>query len=254
MKTCPECNATYEITANFCGYCKTSLVILPSGMLAISNQASIDGYYISPRKLVLMTLISSGLYLYYWFYITWKQYKKQSGATIYPLWHSLSLVVPILNLFKFHSHVKTYKELTSGTFNPKPIRLGIILFAFIIYKHLLDAWLMIMLILNPSESSLSSTTMIVNSGVEVIALIVLTVALNLIQQHLNNYWDNIFRLPTSKQEIAQIKIGLAETILTVLGLLEWLHMLFMCFNQEYRFLVLESQANLFGSLEANTAD
>lgn len=53
---------------------------------------------ISMRRILFMTIASYGLYLVYWFYVTWKQYKDNTGERAYPVWHALTLLIPIYNL------------------------------------------------------------------------------------------------------------------------------------------------------------
>jgi hypothetical protein len=46
---------------------------------------------ISPARVVLVSALSYGLYLVYWFYLTWKHYRDHTGREAYPVWHALSL-------------------------------------------------------------------------------------------------------------------------------------------------------------------
>ena len=75
--------------------------------------------YLPPTRILLMAVLSYGLYLFYWFYLTWKQYRDHTGREAFPVWHALTLVVPIYGLFRTHAHVRSFKELmvNSGYFN-----------------------------------------------------------------------------------------------------------------------------------------
>ena len=53
---------------------------------------------ISVRRVVLLSALSGGLYLYYWFFITWKHYRDHTGAEAYPAWHALSTIGACLRL------------------------------------------------------------------------------------------------------------------------------------------------------------
>ena len=37
-------------------------------------------YHISLKRVLFMTVLSVGLYLFYWFYITWKRYRDHTQA------------------------------------------------------------------------------------------------------------------------------------------------------------------------------
>jgi len=68
-------------------------------------------YELSPQRILFMTIASYGLYLFYWYYVTWyyvtwKQYRDSTGANAYPVWHALTLLVPIYGLFRTHAHMR----------------------------------------------------------------------------------------------------------------------------------------------------
>ena len=58
-----------------------------------------------------MSILSGGLYLLYWSYLTWKQYRDHARREAFPVWHALTLLVPIYGIFRMHAHVRTYKEI-----------------------------------------------------------------------------------------------------------------------------------------------
>ena len=61
-----------------------------------------------------MTALSFGLYIAYWFYLTWKQLQPQTRKEHYPVWHALTLFVPIYSLFRLHRHMTVIRELSLG--------------------------------------------------------------------------------------------------------------------------------------------
>ena len=78
---------------------------------------------VSGNRVVLASVLSGGLYLLYWFYITWKQLSRETENTHYPVWHALTLLVPIYGLFRMHAHVRLINELAfrhriAETFGP----------------------------------------------------------------------------------------------------------------------------------------
>ena len=67
-------------------------------------------------------MLSVSLYFFCWFYITWKQLATEIGGDHHPVWHALSLFVPIYNLFRIHKHMSVIKNLSIATsFSPGAI-------------------------------------------------------------------------------------------------------------------------------------
>ena len=80
-------------------------------------------YYIPPTRVVLLTLLSAGLYIFYWMYVTWRHYREHTGDIAYPIFHALTLLVPVYNFFRLHAHIRVYQELMEArgvptTLNP----------------------------------------------------------------------------------------------------------------------------------------
>ena len=67
----------------------------PPATYAAEPRADALPYYISPNRIVLMTFLTAGLYIFYWMYLTWRHYRDHTGETAYPVWHALALAVPI---------------------------------------------------------------------------------------------------------------------------------------------------------------
>ena len=106
-RNCPRCGTQAEQDALFCPSCGTPMT--DSG----PAPAAPARYFISPGRLVLMSLLSFGLYTFYWLYKTWKHYKEHTGEKAYPIWHGLTLAVPIYGSFRAHAHFRTFGEIAS---------------------------------------------------------------------------------------------------------------------------------------------
>ena len=74
------------------------------------GRTQVPALRLSVGRVALLTVMSSGLYLFYWFYLTWKQLQTESSETHYPVWHALTLMVPIYGLFRMHRHVSLINE------------------------------------------------------------------------------------------------------------------------------------------------
>ena len=117
MPFCPNSGTESEATQQFCRHCGAALAATVAGRQTV-GPASIPAtgvrvlpYYLSPTRILVMTVLTYGLYLFYWRYLTWKQYRDHTGQEVFPVWHALTLFVPIYNLFRTHAHIRTYKEL-----------------------------------------------------------------------------------------------------------------------------------------------
>jgi len=114
MPSCPYCAHQVESNHIFCGGCGKAL---PAESTADPEEALTGqpprtlAYRISPTRILVMTFLSDGLYLFYWFYITWQQYRDHTGNQVFPMWHTLSLMIPIYGLFRTHAHMRSFKEL-----------------------------------------------------------------------------------------------------------------------------------------------
>ena len=62
-------------------HCRSCGIELSEGLLVLR-------YKLSPKRVVVMSILSFGIYLWYWFYMTWKQYRDHTGERAYPVWHA----------------------------------------------------------------------------------------------------------------------------------------------------------------------
>ena len=105
---CPRCGAQAEADALFCPVCGTPMNVVPS------ESVTPVPYLISPMRVVILAIVSLGLYTPYWLYKTWKHYKEHSGADASPVWHGLTAFVPVYGSFRAHAHLRTFAELSAG--------------------------------------------------------------------------------------------------------------------------------------------
>ena len=115
---CPRCGTVNEPASAYCYQCGLPLEDdlaqrAPSATTIPVSQPPVDFRVPLPRILIMMVL-SLGLYFFYWICLTWKHYRDSTGEEAYPVWHTLTLFVPIYGLFRVHAHMRTYKELMTG--------------------------------------------------------------------------------------------------------------------------------------------
>lgn len=164
--TCHRCGASYAPEHRFCGACGAEVVPAnptaqvqtppepaapparardelnrlagvpydPSLRRETAPPGELDDalrYYIPPNRIALLTVLSAGLYIFYWMYITWRHYRDHTGEIAYPVFHALTLLVPVYNLFRLHAHMRVYQELMEARGVPttlNPIRAVLVYF------------------------------------------------------------------------------------------------------------------------------
>lgn len=72
-----------------------------------SDNISPHFFPVAPRKLIIMSICTFGLYEIYWFYRNWKFLKEKKGLNISPFWRAWFLILFCYSLFK---NVKNYAD------------------------------------------------------------------------------------------------------------------------------------------------
>lgn len=190
-------------------------------------------YYLSPTRILVMAVLSFGLYLLYWFYLTWKQYRDHTGREAFPVWHALTLLVPIYGLFRTHAHVRSFKELmeNSGVANTLSPGWAVGLVAL---SGVLDA-----ISFNVSGGffsleEISQGTSLAVALVDALSITVVAGLLLQLQGNLNRYWGGLTHVSSGEISLTNARIGVGEIILLVIGLLAWFNTLMMMFSAGYR--------------------
>ena len=101
MRYCPQCGTQVQVGGAFCANCGRNLRqaqdhgsgIAPASTSERQVVTTELRYRVSPNRVLLMTIISFGLYLFYWFYLTWKQYRDHTREEAFPFWHTLTLLI-----------------------------------------------------------------------------------------------------------------------------------------------------------------
>ena len=153
-------------------------------------------------RIALDCILSSAFYLFYWFYITWKQLKEETGNPHRPVWHALGLLVPIYGWFIVNRHLRTIKELQDKAEIKPSLNPGRLLTLFIV-SNVLQA---------QSASWEGMTTLVL----DIIGVALMVIFLVLSQRNLNTYWEH-----TKGTELAEARIGIGEVVFVVLGLAYW---------------------------------
>ena len=152
-------------------------------------------------RVILVCMLSSGFYLFYWFYLTWKQLKEATGNPHRPVWHALGLIVPFYMWFVVNRHLKTIKELQDKAEIPS-LNPGRLLTLFIVSNVL----------------QFQSVRWPGMGGfvLDIIGVALMAVFLVLSQRNLNTYWEH-----TMGTELEEARVGIGEVVFVVLGLAFW---------------------------------
>ena len=175
------------------------------------------GCRISQGRIIALSIVSMGIY---WMYRTWAQYRDhmagspdQAGQIHYPVWHGLTQLVPVYGFFRFHAHVRSYKELMQERGVTDTLNVGVLVTVVVI-----NAVVSLVAGAIRSDSDGSAATTIAGIGY-LITLITVLVSLAVIckvQSNLNNYWDDIGGAPG-----LDARFGKGEVICLFIGILLW---------------------------------
>ncbi len=252
--TCQRCGATYAPEHRFCGACGAELSPVPptdtaaaprarpvsaptpdasdeldrlagapyelptsTGMPRDEERDDALPYYIPPSRIVLLSLLSSGLYIFYWMYLSWRHYRDYTGEVAYPALHALTLLVPVYQFFRLHAHVRVYQELMEARGVPStlaPLRsVGLFLVAALLF---VVAWRMLAEIqANPmvaTEFQQIGFFAASAARVGVIAWILWQV-----QSNVNRYWQHRVGM-----RVTVAPLSIVEILLAVLGIVNWI--------------------------------
>ena len=232
MPFCRECGIETESFHRYCRNCGAEVgtgatVMAASGPVA-QEAAPVLDYYLSPNRILLMSLLSYGLYLFYWFYLTWKHYRDHTRAEAFPIWHALTLFVPIYGLFRTHAHIRTYQDLMDNAAVPSTLSAGwaVVLVAI---SSILGS-----ITFNVSggfatPQDISQQTAIIIALVDLVSIGIVVGLLLHVQGNLNRYWAN-----QGSAELQSARIGVGEVILAIIGVLAWANTLAFLLSSSYR--------------------
>ena len=215
---CPRCGQRLEneiaeppsVSQPYPGYDQITALELP--------------YEIPLQRILFMTIASYGLYLFYWYYVTWKHYRESTGEKAYPIWHALTLLVPIYNLFRTHAHMRVFRDLMRGRGLVTTISTGWAVAAVWVSGAI--GWFSFRLSFGEEMTQRTAVAAAVLDG---ISMVIVAWLLLHVQSNLNSYWHHL-----SEGRAIKAKVGVGEVVFVVLGLLGWVDTLATLFSEGYR--------------------
>lgn len=172
-------------------------------------------WYISPNRILLLTFLTTGLYIFYWMYITWRHYRDHSNAVAYPVWHALTLLVPVYQLFRLHAHMRVYQEMMEQRGVPTTLSPMLSVGLFLVAVALV--WVAARLIADPELTTLTQTQQIGYFVANVARVAILAAIIWRAQGNLNRYWQHRVGM-----RLASAPYTLVELVLVVLGIFNWI--------------------------------
>ena len=209
---CPKCSSLNPPGNSFCTSCGSELLNTTApiqtrswliALFARADSSATTNVLLPLRRTLALAVISWGLYLAFWLYITWKHLAAETDEAHYPLWHTLAILfVPIYGLFRFHKHIALIKNLAKTnnidtTLEPLPAVIMFLLAGILQFQGLREDSAMPWLILT------------------LFALILTTAPILWAQSPLNNYWYQ------SRAEATSPSLSGWEMVLVGIGIVSW---------------------------------
>lgn len=219
MPFCGKCGAEVLSSHRYCRSCGMALLHETDAQLAPPTTGATPQtlpYQISLTRVLIMGVLSHGSYLIYWFYLTWKQYREHTRAEAYPVWHALTLFVPIYSLFRTHAHVRAFKELMLNAGLSTNLSVGSAVLLMFIYwvlgvVELASAWGS-----GGFSGEMTQRNTLASTVMGLISIAIVTWFVVHVQRSLNQYWASLQNV-----KAVNTKIGIGEVLFALLGLLSW---------------------------------
>lgn len=207
-KDCAKCGEVNPADANDSIGCTNQTSVPPPepAESAPGQPLLTEGYAlrISTVRIVVLSIVTSGVYILYWLYRTWKQLQPETGDVHYPIWHAATLFVPVYGLFRLHRHLSVIQELAQKreVESLMPPALGVVVMSLY--------WLLALVSGNQQDPMAILL-------LSIIGLALVTTLMVRAQKTLNTYWTSLHgsravRVPLGMEEIRFLIIVLVAQI------------------------------------------
>ena len=208
-KQCAQCGEIAPGSSEFCPKCghnkfQELSLELASKLEAIETIANLALLRLEAGRLIIASVLSGGLYIFYWLYITWKQLAKETQDEHFPVWHALTWVVPVYQLFRLHRHATVIQGLAAQARVPTTLNPGTTV------ALALASWglgMVSLLAVSPGQLMLLG----------LIGIAVTTTIIVWSQGALNAYW-----VTRHGDKLRSAPIGTAEGLIVLFGISIWI--------------------------------
>lgn len=164
---------------------------------------------VSIWKLLILTLLTLGIYHTYWIYRNWKFIKKYEKSDISPSWRTFGSIIPILNIWLVYGLFKSIMEMVRKKNIEINWSAGLLTFLYIFTT--------VIFLLVPEEYFIIS----------ILLLPIITFPLIPIQNCLNKYWNKL------EVKSLKTKINTGEIVLIIVGIVLWILIVFGMLVSDY---------------------
>lgn len=182
-------------------------------------------YFISPNRIILLSFLTTGLYTFYWMYVTWRHYRDFTDTPAYPVCHALTLLVPVYQFFRLHAHIRVYQEMMQERGVPttlRPIRtVGI----FLVVIGLV--WVAVRLTADPEVGAMTGPEQLGYFAANVARVGLMAWILYQAQGNINRYWQHRVGM-----RLANAPYSLVEVAMVVLGIINWIGWVVILLNPD----------------------
>jgi hypothetical protein len=231
MPFCPSCDTRVYPSDNYCGACGSGLqggAVVGAAYPVAGVASGTLPYAISFRRVLLMSVLTNGLYLFYWFYLTWKQYRDHTRTEAFPIWHALTLTVPVYNLFRAHAHMRTFRDLMrdAGLVSTISAKWAVVL---VMVSGVLDGVSFRLAGGFGDGGDMTQQTAVAIAFLTVISISVVAGLLLHVQGNLNIYWSKV-----ANAQLVNARIGVSEVVFGLIGGAFWVDTLANVLSTTYR--------------------
>lgn len=207
-KMCAKCGELNPAESNFCSNCGSSeFKDVPPRLSArlgtAAERAVTFPVRLSLVRVALVSILSFGLYIFYWFYLTWKQLADETREDHYPVWHALSLLVPIYSYFRMHRHMAVIEELAADAGLWPSLSAGWAVVLWVVINGLVGV------VYTIAGTGAATVLAILGVGLRT-ALVVWA------QGSLNQYWKTV-----KGANLREARLGVGEVVFVLFGLFLW---------------------------------
>lgn len=162
--------------------------------------------------LVLLNVLSFGLYSLYWFYQNWRSLEEVHGTKLRPALRTVGLMVPILDIFLIADQWKRIHDLNTHD-SKSYFPLAWTVLGYLSLSYLYFTYVILAIISFTTDMPPSSGEMIGGMFIDLIAFTLLGLLLAVPQRALNAYWaqhhtgSSASRYALTPGEIAWITLG-----------------------------------------------
>jgi hypothetical protein len=227
MKYCPRCVTSSQNNASFCGTCghRFEEHATPKNDSSVTDRKQAveteSSYMIPLGHILLMSIISYGIYFAYWLFLTWKHYRDHTGEEAFPYWHAMTQLVPVYSYFRVHAHMRVFAELMRKEKLPTTISPGWAVITSIGIGSLGS------ISLGNGGEIITQRMAISMALVDTFAVAILAWLLLHVQANLNSYWSHISGV---KPLDTKFRLGYGAAAIAVIGVLAWVHTITTIFN------------------------